>query len=352
MNLPKRTFLRSPRSWRCLVPILGLTFWISAYSQPVLARLQPPTVDGHAVIVHVGLYSHNVGALDVSNDLFTESATLYMRWRDPRLAFKAKSPTEKRHYAPDQIWMPSYHIVNMINGHDVRYTGLVVKPDGTVFMEQNIVANLSWKYDYADFPFDTQRLDIAIRPSTTIADAVRFVPDDRSTGIYTGMYTQLPLWKITGISHHTQLHEVIDDGRSVKVQAVVFAIQAKRRALFYVWKLFVPLILIVCASWCLFWLKSTDISNQIHVAFASLLSIIAFGFAVHDDVPLVAQLSLFDKFYFLCFALIILQLAEVIVVHYLTGQERQAIGVHIHKLSRFAFPLIAVTLTAGVWLAA
>lgn len=334
------------------MPILGLIFWISAYSQPVLARLQPPMVDGHAVIVHVGLYSHNVGTLDVSNDLFTESATLYMRWRDPRLAFKAESPDERRHYAPDQIWIPSYHIINMINSLDVPHVGLVVKPDGTVLMDQDIVSNLSWKFDYADFPFDTQMLDVAIRPSATIAEAVRFVPDDQSTGIYTGMYSQLPLWKITGISDHAESHEVIVDGHSEQLQAVVFAIQARRRSLFYVWKLFVPLVLILCASWCLFWLKCTDISNQIHVAFASLLSIVAFGFAVQDDVPLVAQLSLFDKFYYLCFTLIIMELVVVVIVHHFTGQERQAIGIRIHEFSRFAFPLIAVILTACVQLTA
>ena len=350
----RRNFMRrSCRNKRRFGKRWLLFTWVAlcaaAYGQPVLARLQPPVENGQPVVVHVGLYSRNVGALDSTNDIFTESATLYMWWRDPRLALPPGERKVDRYYKPDMIWTPDYYIDNLVSDLEIPHEGLVVSPDGTVRMDENITANLSWNFSYKRFPFDTQSLAIAIRPTTGEVGTVVFVPDGSRTGIYTGPYTQLPLWNIEGISYHKSAGVVFSGTHKRKVQSIVFRIKARRRTSFYIWKLFVPLVLIVSASWCLFWLRHTDINNQIHVAFASLLSIIAFGFAVQDDVPLVAQLTLFDKLYFLCFALIIIQLIEVVAVNYLTNRDLGEVGIRLHTISRFTFPVLAAVIVAGIW---
>lgn len=335
---------------QCCRRLLALAALAFISIQPALARPQPPRAGGGPVVVHVGLYSRNVGSVDDSKAIFEDSGTLYMHWKDPRLAFTAHSPGEHRQYQPGQIWTPEYYVSNLIDNFSIPHIGITAYPDGTVLMDENFTADLSWNFDFRSFPFDVQKLDIVVRPTTGEVEDVRFVPDPNYTGLNLDAYTQLPKWKVQSMHYNTVTRQIVAGPNPIDRKAVVFTITARRLTSFYVWKLFIPLLFIIGASWCTLWLKVEDLSNQIHVAYASLLSIIAFAFATENDVPLVAQMTVFDKFYFSSFALIILLLVEVMLIHILINRNRERVGLALRRFSRFAFPAITIAIAAGIWI--
>ena len=80
-----------------------------------------------------------------------------------------------------------------------------------------------------------------------------------------------------------------------------FEIDVKRRSSFYIWKVFLPLMLMVFLSWAVFWIEASDLSNQIQVAVTTILTVIAFAFAISATMPRLPYLTYIDAFFLECY---------------------------------------------------
>ena len=59
-----------------------------------------------------------------------------------------------------------------------------------------------------------------------------------------------------------------------------FEFTASRNVQHYIWKVILPLILIVAMSWTVFWIAATEVGPQLGVATTSMLTLIAYRFAI------------------------------------------------------------------------
>jgi hypothetical protein len=78
---------------------------------------------------------------------------------------------------------------------------------------------------------------------------------------------------------------------------VRFDLRVKRRYKFYIWKVVVPLFVMVMISWSAFWIRIDDHFCQMTVALTTILTVIAFAFSISASLPRVPYLTLIDAFF-------------------------------------------------------
>ena len=100
-----------------------------------------------------------------------------------------------------------------------------------------------------------------------------------------------------------------------------------------------PLLLIVAMSWIVFWIDPSESGTQVSVAITSMLTLIAYRFAVSSDLPKVSYLTRLDDFIMFSTLLVFVTLIEVVFTTIMakTGQIEKARVVD--RWARWVFPL-------------
>ena len=126
-----------------------------------------------------------------------------------------------------------------------------------------------------------------------------------------------------------------------------FEIDVARRSSFYLYKVFIPLLLMVFLSWAVFWIEASDLSNQIQVAVTTILTVIAFAFAISATMPRLPYLTYIDAFFLECYIYVFIAVVELMTVHVTHRSElRRDLGLQIRKYSRWLIPASFVVTNA------
>ena len=99
-------------------------------------------------------------------------------------------------------------------------------------------------------------------------------------------------------------------------------------------------------SWAVFWIDPTMGASQISVAVTSILTLIAYRFAIGNEVPKLPYLTLLDSLILLATILVFLSLVEVIATTALSINNRIETARAVDRYARWAFPLTFVLLGA------
>ena len=117
-----------------------------------------------------------------------------------------------------------------------------------------------------------------------------------------------------------------------------------------IWKLIVPLMLIVFMSWAVFWIDPKQIGPRISLSLISMLNIIAYNFAMSTFIPRIPYLTLADKYIMGCLIIVFLALVEGITSSALSTKDNDALAKRLDRISRWAFPagfLLLIGFTFG-----
>lgn len=149
-------------------------------------------------------------------------------------------------------------------------------------------------------------------------------------------YSSLAQWRLEAVLPKiTQFRDL--DGADVSEMR--FEITVDRRSNFYVWKVIVPLTLMVMISWAAFWIEASSLDNQLQVAVTTILTVIAFAFAISATMPRVPYLTYIDAFFLECYVFVFLAIVELMLVHITYRSiKRRNIGLKIRRYSRFCVP--------------
>jgi hypothetical protein len=331
---------------------LALAIFAGAMLSPVAGRaapppagiaidpiLQPPYEDGNPIEVTIGLHVINIAAIDEVSEQFELDAYMFERWVDRRLAYSPTGPQDRvRNYAPRQIWIPQLEMINAASPRARTETSITVSPDGTVRYVERILVRLSSKFELRRFPFDAQRLVIIIHPFLADGPHLRFNLDRTSNWTATEFrsYSSLAQWHLRGMSSEVA-HAPTYGGMTLP--EVRFQVEVERRSSFYLWKVFLPLVLMVFLSWAVFWIEASDLSNQIQVAVTTILTVIAFAFAISATMPRLPYLTYIDAFFLECYIYVFIAVVELMTVHVTHRSERRRdVGIRIRRYSRWVIP--------------
>ncbi len=299
---------------------------------------EPPMVGGKPVAVSVSLHVINLSKIDDSAQHFDIDAYLFARWNDPRLAFVPNGPDDlARTYRLGQIWMPRLELVNATGPRARHDASISVAPSGDVTYVERFNAELSARFQLRRYPFDTQELQIFVHPF--VSDARQIVFTLSHTDVWTASefstYSSLAQWDLRVMRPALHTHRE----SMGMISGVRFAIQVRRRYAYYLWKVFLPLVLMVCVSWGVFWIEPHDLSSQVQVSVTAILTVIAFAFAISSSMPRVPYLTYIDAFFLQCYVFVFLAFTEIMIVHVThRSDKRRDVGLKIRDLSRIAVP--------------
>jgi Neurotransmitter-gated ion-channel ligand binding domain/Neurotransmitter-gated ion-channel transmembrane region len=309
----------------------------SALAQAAPAALpKPPTEHGGKIKVSVALYVINLVDIDEVGGRFKIDAYLIANWRDQRLAFTPSGADDQsRNYLPGAAWHPSFEFVNGVEPHTRFDSQMQVKPDGSVTYVYRLAATLSNKYLLRPFPFDSQTLQMDVQPFMADADDLKLEAAAEG-GISDESYAGLPQWIVRGLT--AQVRQVSQDSGRRDIPEIRFSIGVTRRYQFFIWKIFLPLTLMVTVSWAVFWLRPADLDNQIMIAVTTILTVIAFGFSISVTLPKVPYLTYIDAFFLTCYVFVFLSIVELMTVHVIQRRGLTELASRTRLASRWIFP--------------
>lgn len=309
---------------------------------PKAALKTPPNADKPTEVA-VGFYLTNLGRINQSDETFDVSGYLSANWQDPRLAFnpKAVGDTEIR-YTPEKIWEPVLTIVNSQSAAKKGTVELTAQPDGTVNYLELINATVSSDLDLKKFPFDSQTAKVVLESLSFDERRVVLQKDPKLTGYSTDSFVSLSEWRILGFNSTVTPNKFELEGKTYS--RYTFELKLKRNYQFYIFKVFIPLLLITLLSWATFWIDANAaFSTQMSVGMTSTLTAITFNFTVANALPRLSYLTLLDAYIFICYIFFFLSLMANVTVHFLLKyQEKPDFTAGLTRTFRWIFPLAFV----------
>jgi len=290
-----------------------------------------------------------MGFLDIDNinsatQTFHANVFIGLTWKDLRLAH---SSSDEVKYPLNKIWNPTLQIEN--EGGRIRKTFpevATVQPNGTVNYRQRYIGTFSQPLQLDDFPFDehTFRLQL-VAPGYTpkelqLVPNKDFVDKGIPSAALISEVISLPDWKILQFKTQNAPYQLI---QGYTMTGYAFEFTAKRLVEYYVQKVITPLLFIVMMSWIVFWIDPKNSGTQIGVATTSMLTLIAYRFAIGTHIPKVPYATRLDDFIFTSTLIVFLALIQVVVTSTLAQCNKGAAALTMDKISRIIFPILFFT---------
>jgi hypothetical protein len=325
----------------------------SAFAQSPVAQWPPPAAKeypgaaGSPVIVRTAIFLANLTEIDELAERFTVNAYLFLSWKDPRLAYTSSFETH-REVPLDRIWVPKINLINHQEKREFVSRLALVDPDGTVHYHEEFVAHLSAELDLRKFPFDTEHLHIYVQPVLPDAEMHRvlLVADPTECGVASARWTALAQWTIVGLS--TADGSFAYGNHAPSLPALSFTVTVKRQYVYYLWKIFFPLILIVIVAYSAFFVEIKDHYTQITIALTTILTVIAFSFSVESSMPKVPYLTYIDCFFLATYVLVFLSLIVLVVTHTMVGRDDHKRAIQLRRLWRWAYVILFAVVNAAL----
>ena len=275
-------------------------------------------------ITYIDLLIEDIHHIDGKNLDFEASFSLWIYWKDPRLTkmFKEKNlysgkgkPVWLCDYEPDALWGsqkrlldPGVEFYNRKDKPDFQ-SGLVdwvdIFSDGTIETRLRDTAKFkSNEFNFGKFPFDTQIISFELWsefPSTMISLAPSKSMQNYSDSLYDfegedGIV--IPAWELKNVKFDTYEY-VEEDGFPYK--GFRLFLEVKRLSAYYIYKVIIPILLILSISWSVFWIDRSQLESKVNITMVALLSLIAYNLIMDEVIPKLDYLTFMDAFILLSY---------------------------------------------------
>lgn len=301
-----------------------------------------PGEGGARIRVSLGLYLIDFARINLREESFDMAGYLDTSWTDTTIALKPGEGQGKiRRFRPGQIWAPALEFVNAVEQVNAEREGdLYVTDDGHVTQRIRFSHKFQSPFRLRRFPFDTQTLTIAVAPFDPFARDLNLVVDRGRVGKLSE--ASVTDWDIDSVGARI---EPVDEGRP-STERFLFEVKIGRRATFYIWRVLLPMTLLVLASWAVFWFEPTNLQPQISTGLAILLSLVTFTYAIDFSLPKVAYLTFIDRYTLTAFAFVLAAIFTVSAIHVILRAEGEDLAKRLQRQARAIFPSAFVAVVA------
>jgi hypothetical protein len=269
-----------------------------------------PDPEGPPTEVRIGVFFIDIKTINDAAQTFTADVFHMFRWNDPRLSEKSLGRSlEDCEIKLSEVWHPDFVDVNMLRGDKLLEGFVDIETNGDVRYRQRFrSAEFFSDLDFTDFPFDTQILYVSMIEPKHEKDQISFIVDREFVGIRKELSEEG--WDIK-LEEPVVTSEYIDTINRF-ITRIDFRLSAERDRGYYLWKIILPLGLIVLMAWSVFWIDPSQIGAQIGLSTATVFTLIAFRFSLGYLFPPISYFTRMDKFVFLDTILVFFALASAV----------------------------------------
>lgn len=308
--------------------------------------------------VRMGFTLSNITDVNEREETVDFDGVIFLIWKDGRLAYEpslAGYPDDYKlgdYTEPPRLiyqgdfsvkeiydgWRPHLLLQNGIGDRVQSNISLGIWPDGTVGYGETFSAKAETPMDLRRFPFDKQKLELFFQVFLYNRGQLLLVPDEDLAGSW-NQDIGIAQWENEGF-HFTErtIDLTMINGRKQKKSELVATINIKRHPMHFLFSTILPLIVLVCLSWAVFWLDDEAVSNRINISFIGILSVVAYYFVIQNNIPNISYLTLIDAFIIATFFFLAASVIVSLIVDKLNRAGKSQIGDKIDYRSRWVFP--------------
>ncbi len=324
-----------------------LLILISSQIQASTDDIQMPPNDNTPVNVDATLFINRIFNINTVDESYQIDGYLLFEWHDERLkCFHKNNSTEplifENHRAEklinEEIWFPTFEIINIQGTQQTHNIRLAIWPDGKVVYDERFFGSFSSNMDYHKFPFDSQSFNILIETYSYDNTYLKFnnlklLPEQKKSDHL------LDKWSIknmnTRVDDITYDHFAANGHESPTYSRAVFELKAKRLSGYFIWQVLFPLLIIIMASFMIFWIE--DFSTQIGIGFTLMLTVVAFNFYSASILPKLPYNTFIETVIIIGYVFIFLGIVSVIINNLIKIKRQKEI--HFLKWLRAVFPI-------------
>jgi len=331
---------------------------------------------GKPFTVSVELQVEDISKIDGKNLDFESFFTLWMDWIDPRVVGVLKKlevyedtdkPTWLCDFAPDAIWGkkrklfdPTIEIFNRKSKPEIRTQAIDwVDIFSNGIVETRLRDTAKFKaatFDFRKFPFDSQTLTFELWsefPSTIVAlePYEEGMSEHKETlyNFYEDEGIVIPGWNLVDVNYEAYAFEEPD---GYPYQGFILELEVERISNYYIFKIFLPIIIILIISWSVFWIHPKQIEAKVNITIVALLTLIAYNLIMDDEIPKLDYVTFMDAFIFITYLFTAAATILCVYSYYRYVKYRRTVNLvdHYSKFLGPIFYVISMFFCAGVFL--
>jgi hypothetical protein len=306
-------------------------------------------IGGRAILkkpipVKIGIKMQQISNVDQKAENYGVVATLMMKWEDPALAFRPdKFDEPARVYTGDaftrkmveeaNLW-PQFTLFNQQGNRWIQNSVAAVFSDGkALYLERFSVTLQAPDFDFRRFPLDRQQFFIRVE---SIFPNWFFVYEDLDDYSAVGRQLGEEEWVVTDFETIIDRAEIAER----PVSRFNFRFEAKRHLTYYVFRILLPVLIIIMVSWIIFFLK--DYAKRVDAAAANLLLFIAFNFTISSDLPRLGYMTFLDMVMISAFVVTALMLILAVALRRMVTDGKKELVNRIDRYVLIFYPLAYV----------
>jgi hypothetical protein len=294
-----------------------------------------------AIPVKVGLKLEQIVNIDQPNEIMNDVGTLKLEWTDPALAFnpddcnctsRLYTETSYSDFLKDVKgkW-PDFTFFNQQGNRWAQNRLIEVESNGQVTYLERFSSNFQVDFDWTAFPFDTQDFYLKVDMLYPEEDYV-FVPMEGFSEIDPNHGEDEFI--LTGFD--TQIGPVVSSTQA-SISRFTFHFSAPRHLDYYIFRIFVPILLIISVSYITFFLK--DYGRRIEIATGNLLLFIAFSWSLGDNYPRMGYLTFVDAIMAITFFINTLVVGLNVYYKWLENNDQREKADRLEAPMNYIYPL-------------
>ncbi|NTW69066.1 MAG: hypothetical protein HGB23_04375 [Chlorobiaceae bacterium] len=296
-------------------------------TQGTLVNMDTPAPGAQKVTV--GIYGINVYNLDLKASTYSITAYMWLRWKgdvDPVASLDFTNLVQDASLTKKKLLDTPKVLSNGENYQIIRLDGVFFQP-----------------FNLSSYPLDKQALSLFVENSTETYEQCYYVPDGSSSGYDGGL--KVPGWKVTGLDASSYIHDYGTDfgekgiASASKYAGLKISLNLERYINFFIWKLMLPLLIILMSNWLSLLLNPTLFEVRVAMPATALLTIVFLQQSALDAIPGCSSLVLMDKIYLLAYLSVGLTLIQIIIINSKLDRESPASVLRMIKIDKISFAL-------------
>ena len=250
---------------------------------------------------------------------------------------------EEINYLEYQHWEPVIEFTNKVSVIDTAYNKPIrdelhigLTEDDEVFFQRIIseAAVFNSPLYFKDFPFDQHEIYFELGTNNYDFYFLEPIEDMQNNADLFLEYIVVPEWNMNKIDYSVENYYI--DGNPYN--SFYYSLTIQRDYNYYIYKLIIPIFIIMMICWSVFWINAKQIETRLTVTVVSFLTLIAYNFVIVDDIPKVGTFTIFDSIILLAY--IYAALGTLLSIYSYSKYETQSSEFsNVDHLARYIGPL-------------